>query len=119
MPSKVDLLIAGGRLVTEHEVIAADLAILNGRVAGVLGAVVSFSNITMDPRTFVETMYANGAKGYFDALSFHPYSYEQPFSAGLPATGCQFLCDNTPISMLLGLRQIMLDNLDGGVKPKS
>jgi hypothetical protein len=85
-------------------------------VAGVLGAVLNFGNVTMDPRTFVETMYANDAKGFFDALSFHPYSYEQPFSAGLPATGCQFLCDNTPISMLLGLRQIMLENLDGGVK---
>lgn len=32
----VDLLIAGGRLVSEHEVIAADLAITNGRVAAIV-----------------------------------------------------------------------------------
>jgi allantoinase len=33
---KVDLLIAGGRLVTEHEVLAADVAIAGGRVAAIL-----------------------------------------------------------------------------------
>jgi allantoinase len=33
---KVDLLIAGGRLVTEHEVLAADVAIGGGRVAAIL-----------------------------------------------------------------------------------
>lgn len=33
---KVDLLIAGGRLVSEHEVIAADLAVADGRVAAIL-----------------------------------------------------------------------------------
>lgn len=35
-------------------------------VAGVLGAVTSFMGLTMDARTFVETMYANGAQGFFD-----------------------------------------------------
>jgi allantoinase len=33
---KVDLLIAGGRLVSEHEVLAADLAVTDGRVAAIL-----------------------------------------------------------------------------------
>jgi allantoinase len=33
---KVDLLIAGGRIVNEHEVIVADLAVTGGRVAAVL-----------------------------------------------------------------------------------
>jgi allantoinase len=33
---KVELLIAGGRLVSEHEVIAADLAVNEGRVAAIL-----------------------------------------------------------------------------------
>ena len=28
-----------------------------------------------DPRTFLQGMYANGAKGYFDALGHHPYSF--------------------------------------------
>src|SRR5215217_5223894 len=35
-PVQADLLIAGGRLVSEHEVVAADLAILEGRVAAIL-----------------------------------------------------------------------------------
>ena len=91
-------------------------------VAGVLGAVQSLGNITMDPRTFVQTMYANGAKGFFDALSFHPYNYDLPFSQGLspgitPGTGCDpAACNSTPISMLLGIRQAMLDAQDGGTK---
>jgi hypothetical protein len=81
-------------------------------VAGVLGAVLTVGNVLMDPRTFVNTMYANGAKGFFDALSFHPYSYQQSFPAGL---GCQF-CQNTPITMLLQIRQTMLNYLDGDTK---
>lgn len=28
-----------------------------------------------DPRSFVKGMYANGAKGYFDALGHHPYTF--------------------------------------------
>src|SRR5215212_7997821 len=35
-PVQADLLIAGGRLVSEHEVIAADLAVSEGRVAAIL-----------------------------------------------------------------------------------
>jgi polysaccharide biosynthesis protein PslG len=81
-------------------------------VAGVLGAVLTVGNVLMDPRTFVQTMYANGAKGFFDALSFHPYSYQQQFGAGL---GCQF-CQNTPITMLLQIRQTMLNYFDGDTK---
>jgi hypothetical protein len=81
-------------------------------VAGVLGAALTVGNVLMDPRTFVNTMYANGAKGFFDALSFHPYSYQQSFPDGL---GCQF-CQNTPITMLLQIRQTMLNYLDGDTK---
>ena len=40
-----------------------------------LGAVTSWMGVTMDARTFVETMYANDAQGFFDALSIHPYQY--------------------------------------------
>lgn len=29
----------------------------------------------MDPREFLQAMYANGAQGYFDALGHHPYSH--------------------------------------------
>lgn len=32
------------------------------------------SQTDLDARTFLTDMYGNGAKGYFDALSFHPYT---------------------------------------------
>ena len=51
-------------------------------VGGVVGAVVAFFALTMDPVTFVEQMYAAGAQGSFDALSYHPYQYTTMFSAG-------------------------------------
>jgi polysaccharide biosynthesis protein PslG len=78
-------------------------------VAGVLGAVISVGNFTMDPVTFVKTMYANGAKGYFDALSYHPYNYQRTFAEQNPS----FL---SPLQMLLEMRQTMLNNGDDLVK---
>ncbi|MGV0718505.1 cellulase family glycosylhydrolase [Mycolicibacterium sp. XJ662] len=78
-------------------------------VAGVLGAVISAGGFTMDPVTFVQTMYANGAKGYFDALSYHPYSYDRPFGEQNP----NFI---SPLRTLLEMRQTMLDNGDDLVK---
>lgn len=78
-------------------------------VAGVLAAVVSAGGFTMDPVTFVQTMYANGAKGYFDALSYHPYSYDRPFGEQNP----NFI---SPLRTLLQIRQTMLDNGDDLVK---
>ncbi|MGV0874388.1 cellulase family glycosylhydrolase [Mycolicibacterium sp. XJ879] len=78
-------------------------------VAGVLGAVISAGGFTMDPVTFVQTMYANGAKGYFDALSYHPYSYDRPFGEQNP----NFI---SPLRALLEMRQTMLDNGDDLVK---
>jgi hypothetical protein len=78
-------------------------------VAGVLGAVVTAGGFTMDPVTFVQTMYANGAKGYLDALSYHPYNYQKTFAEQNPS----FL---SPLQMLLEMRQTMLDNGDDLVK---
>ncbi|MCV6982515.1 cellulase family glycosylhydrolase [Mycolicibacterium pulveris] len=78
-------------------------------VAGVLAAVVSAGGFTMDPVTFVQTMYANGAKGYFDALSYHPYSYDRPFGEQNP----NFI---SPLRSLLQIRLTMLDNGDDLVK---
>lgn len=74
-------------------------------VAGVLGAVITAGGLTMDPVTFVQTMYANGAKGYFDALSYHPYNYSRTFAEQNPG----FL---SPLQMLLKMRQTMLANGD-------
>jgi hypothetical protein len=78
-------------------------------VAGVLGAVVTAGGFTMDPVTFVQTMYANGAKGYFDALSYHPYNYSKTFAEQNPS----FI---SPLQMLLKMRQTMLANGDDLVK---
>lgn len=74
-----------------------------------LAAVVSAGGFTMDPVTFVQTMYANGAKGYFDALSYHPYSYDRPFGEQNP----NFI---SPLRSLLQIRLTMLDNGDDLVK---
>jgi hypothetical protein len=50
-------------------------------VAAGLGAG-STTAATMNPVDFVAAMYAAGAKGYFDALAFHPYQETTPFSQG-------------------------------------
>jgi len=44
-------------------------------IGGELGAVVDSPGVTINPVRFVTEMYAAGAKGYFDALSFHPADY--------------------------------------------
>ncbi|RWA19999.1 hypothetical protein MELE44368_18995 [Mycolicibacterium elephantis DSM 44368] len=79
-------------------------------VAGVLGAVIS-SPVTLDPVRFVEGMYASGAKGYFDALSFHPYHYTLKFSEGITNDIWR-----SPLEQLIEIRQLMLDNGDQALK---
>ncbi|MGK2866451.1 MAG: cellulase family glycosylhydrolase, partial [Mycobacterium sp.] len=49
-------------------------------VGGVVGAGLTWGDITMNPVDFVTAMYAAGADGFFDALSFHPYNFATPFS---------------------------------------
>jgi polysaccharide biosynthesis protein PslG len=50
-------------------------------------------------------MYQNGAQGYFDALSFHPYQYTMPFSTG----GYH---PDSPINQLADIRDLMVANGD-------
>ncbi|MDR3664700.1 MAG: hypothetical protein P4L86_30660, partial [Mycobacterium sp.] len=76
-------------------------------VGGVVGAVVSFFALTMDPVTFIQRMYAAGAAGSFDALSFHPYLYGMKFSAGAGVA-------NSPLSQADAIHQAMAANGDGG-----
>jgi hypothetical protein len=78
-------------------------------VAGVLGAVVTVGGFTMDPVTFVEQMYANDAKGFFDAISYHPYNYDRTLAEQNP----NFL---SPLRALLEMRQVMLDNEDDALR---
>lgn len=78
-------------------------------LGGVLGAGLSFGTWTINPVTYLTQMYAAGAQGYFDALSFHPYNSSSSFSAGAPYP-------NTPYRQLLSLRQLMTDAGDGEKK---
>lgn len=78
-------------------------------IGGVVGAVVQFFALTTDPVTFVEQMYGAGAAGSFDALSFHPYLYNNEFSKGRGTA-------NTPLSQTEGIHRAMAANGDGGKK---
>jgi hypothetical protein len=76
-------------------------------VGGVVGSTVTYENLTLNPVTFVDEMYENGAQGYFDALSFHPYQYTTPFSQGA-------YNPNNPIVQLDDIHDLMVTNGDGG-----
>lgn len=78
-------------------------------VAGAVGSVISFGNVTMDPVTFVQDMFADGAKGYFDALSFHPYQETLEFSQGAAVP-------NSPLSQLNAIEQLLIANGDANDK---
>jgi hypothetical protein len=81
----------------------------------VLGAVVNFGNVTMDPRDYLAQMYADGAKGYFDALSFHPYQYTTKFSEGALTPDKPWNADS-PLQQLIAMRQLMIDNGDAALR---
>ena len=74
-------------------------------IGGVLGSVISWGGFSVNPVDFVKGMYAAGAAGYFDALSFHPYQYTTPFSQG--ATLGQ-----SPLNQLNAIRALMEGNGD-------
>ncbi|MBJ7289616.1 beta-galactosidase [Williamsia sp.] len=76
-------------------------------IGGVLGSVVTWGNLTLNPVDFVQQMYADGAGGYFDALSFHPYQYTTKFSQGAPLP-------DSPLNQVNAIHQLMATNGDGG-----
>ena len=49
-------------------------------VGAVVSATLTWGDTTMNAVDFVEAMYAAGADGFFDALSFHPYNFDTKFS---------------------------------------
>jgi polysaccharide biosynthesis protein PslG len=53
-------------------------------VGGVLISAFTALPVSINPRDFLATMYENGAKGYFDAISYHPYHLTLPFSESGP-----------------------------------
>lgn len=75
-------------------------------VAGALGATGTVSGITLSPQQFLAQMYDAGAAGYFDALSYHPYHYTLPFSAGAGTI-------NAPLEQVKALYALMVANGDG------
>ncbi|KAA0092078.1 hypothetical protein CIW49_30035 [Mycolicibacterium sp. P1-18] len=75
-------------------------------IGGVVGSVITYGNLTMNPIDFVDGIYAAGGQPYFDALSFHPYQYTTPFSEG------GYLPDS-PINQLAAMHDLMVANGDG------
>ncbi len=74
-----------------------------------LGSGSSWGQLTINPVTFLTQMYANGAGPFFDALSYHPYSWSMKFSAGMSTPG-------SPVDQLVRMRKLMLDNGDAAKK---
>lgn len=77
-------------------------------VGGVLGAAEQAWGI-INPVDFTNQMYAAGAAGYFDALSYHPYQYSLKFSEGP-------YVDHSPARQVMDMRTAMVANGDGGKK---
>jgi polysaccharide biosynthesis protein PslG len=75
-------------------------------IGGVVGSVITYGNLTMNPIDFVDGIYAAGGEPYFDALSFHPYQYTLPFSTG----GWH---PDSPINQLAAMHSVMVANGDG------
>lgn len=78
-------------------------------IGGVLGSIVDFGDLAINPVTYTRQMYAAGAKGYFDAFSFHPYHYSLKFSDGVTVT-------NSPVQQLIQIRLVMVENGDENVR---
>ncbi len=75
-------------------------------LGGVLGSGKTWGAFTINPVTFLSKMYAAGAAPFFDALSYHPYSYNMKFSDGMYQS-------DSPLDQLVRLRQTMLANNEG------
>jgi hypothetical protein len=75
-------------------------------VGGVLGAGLTMGSLTVNPVDFLQQMYTDGAAGYFDALSFHPYNDTGTFSNGAYYA-------NSALDQLKDLQALMAANGDG------
>jgi hypothetical protein len=78
-------------------------------IAAGLGAGTTFGNLTLNPVTFVQEMLADGASGYFDALSFHPYQESLEFSQGTDVP-------NSPLNQLNAIEALLAANGDASAK---
>ena len=78
-------------------------------IAAGVGAVVDFGSLTVNPVRFITEMYQAGAAGYFDALAFHPYLSNNPFSQGTPYP-------DSPLNQVKQIYNLMVANGDGNKK---
>ncbi|SEB06803.1 MULTISPECIES: cellulase family glycosylhydrolase [unclassified Mycobacterium] len=76
-------------------------------IGGVVGWVTDTPGLAINAASYVQGMYDNGAQGYFDALSFHPYQYQVPFGNGTPYGPM------APINQLATIHQEMVAAGDG------
>ena len=76
-------------------------------IGGVVGWVIDSPGLAISPAEYVQDMYNDGAKGYFDALSYHPYQYQVPFGNGGPYGPA------APINQLATMHQEMVAEGDG------
>jgi hypothetical protein len=79
-------------------------------VAGGFISVADYGNVAINPVKYVQQMYAAGAQGNFDAISFHPYQFTLPFTQG-PTTGPY--ANISPRGQLALIHQTMVANGDG------
>ncbi|WP_259468052.1 glycoside hydrolase family 5 protein [Rhodococcus sp. SBT000017] len=77
-------------------------------IGGVLGAAEQGWGI-VNPVDFTNQMYAAGAAGNFDALSYHPYQYSLKFSEGP-------YVEHSPARQVMDIRAAMVANGDGNKK---
>jgi len=78
-------------------------------VGGVIAAAPDSGTDAVNSVRFVREMYAAGAAGYFDALSYHPYHYYVKFSQGGPYP-------TSPLTMAYQIHDVMVANGDGNKK---
>jgi polysaccharide biosynthesis protein PslG len=69
------------------------------------------TSTSYDPRTFLEDMYADGAKGSFDGLGDHPYTYPVTPNYNNPESAWSQMSQTSP-----SLRSIMTENGDAAKK---
>ncbi|BBX87133.1 cellulase family glycosylhydrolase [Mycolicibacterium aubagnense] len=76
-------------------------------IGGVVGWVTDTPGLAINAASYIQDMYNDGAQGYFDALSFHPYQYQVPFGNGTPYGPI------APINQLATIHQEMVAAGDG------
>ncbi|AMO63739.1 beta-1,4-xylanase [Mycolicibacterium phlei] len=80
-------------------------------IAGGLAPTINFFAITMNPVTYLEQLYAAGARGSFDAVAFHPYLFNSDPKVRFSASR-----GVGPLGLYDQLRTTMNNNGDGGKK---